>query len=107
MGGLRLRPFLEGDVPLFRARLYEAHVAGWYERPADWLTEVQNRHGEFCRIHPFIAELDGAPLVLAGIIFTETAAGPGGARRKLSALTASIILSASAKISAWGWEKRL
>lgn len=59
MKALRLRPLSDGDVPQLKAWLCRAHVARWYEHPAAWLAEVQNRHGEFCWIHHYIAELDG------------------------------------------------
>jgi RimJ/RimL family protein N-acetyltransferase len=42
--------------------LYSEHVAPWYERPQDWLGEINNRHSEFSFITHMIAEIDGNPI---------------------------------------------
>ena len=51
---ITLRPFTDSDVPMFTRWLGMPHVAPWYSHPADWLTEVAGRNGEFNWIQHFI-----------------------------------------------------
>ena len=57
---LKLRPFGDGDVSLFRKWLFLPHVAEWYKYPDERLKEIHGRDGEFAWIRRFIAEVDGA-----------------------------------------------
>ncbi|MDR1834783.1 MAG: GNAT family N-acetyltransferase [Fusobacteriaceae bacterium] len=61
-GKMKLRPFTDKDIPLFKKWLAKPHVAKWYERPGDWIHEINNRHGEFGFITHLIAEVDGAAI---------------------------------------------
>lgn len=59
---LSLRGFKDTDIGPFRKWLGEDHVKRWYERPTEWLEEIDKRHTEYSWIHHFIAELDGDPI---------------------------------------------
>lgn len=59
---LSLRPFCDRDLGLFKKWLRADHVARWYERPADWIDEINKRNGEFSWIRHFIAEYGGKPI---------------------------------------------
>lgn len=59
---IRLRPFADGDLLVFKKWLYAPHVAKWYHDPLDWIAEAEQREGGFRWIHHFIVEHDGKPI---------------------------------------------
>lgn len=46
-GDILLRTFQDTDKVQFETWLSEAHVAKWYENPADWIYEIENRQKDF------------------------------------------------------------
>ncbi|NLV96709.1 MAG: GNAT family N-acetyltransferase [Desulfovibrionales bacterium] len=61
-GELRLRPLFDDDVALMEGWLRAEHVKPWFERPDEWLREIDQRRSEFSFIKHFIAEFEGIPI---------------------------------------------
>lgn len=62
MKSITLRPLEDADVPLVASWLEADHVKQWFHDAADWLMEIEARHGDFSFVHHFIAMADGRPI---------------------------------------------
>ena len=56
---INLRKMTLNDLALFKKWLSAPHVARWYERPQDWVEEVEQQDGAFHWLHHFIVEYEG------------------------------------------------
>jgi predicted N-acetyltransferase YhbS len=59
---LLVRRLFDDDIAVMERWLKKPHVAQWYRYPGHFLQEMQERHGEFAFITPFIAEYNGEPV---------------------------------------------
>ncbi|WP_242831276.1 hypothetical protein [Desulfitobacterium dehalogenans] len=56
---LYLRPIEDGDIALLEKWLNKPYILRWYEDPAAWIDEIEQRNGSFAFINHFIV-MDGS-----------------------------------------------
>lgn len=59
---LYIRELKDSDIELFTSWLNKDYILKWYENPADWLNEVENRDDEFKFINHYIVMCDDIPI---------------------------------------------
>lgn len=56
---VKLRPFQDEDLEVFKKWLDKPHVAKWYTPPEAWINEIEERHTNFSWVQHFIIEVAG------------------------------------------------
>ena len=56
---VKLRPFVDSDLPMLSAWLAQPHVSPWFTPAEDWLAEVRGRRGRYAFIRQRILTADG------------------------------------------------
>jgi RimJ/RimL family protein N-acetyltransferase len=59
---LAFRPLTDSDLPLITQWLNKPHIIKWYESIDEWLTELNQRNGEFSWLHHFVVIYGDTPI---------------------------------------------
>jgi len=62
MENLTLEVFSNTDLELFEKWLNKDYIQKWYEKPQDWIYEIQHRNKEFSFVKHFITKLGNSKI---------------------------------------------